>query len=69
MRALLNSTNLHEVIYHPSLQMMEVHFHSGHTYRYMGVPTRVFNELINAPSAGRYYNHKIRGHFSSVRWF
>ena len=68
MRALLNSTNLYEVIYHPSLQVMEVYFHSGHAYRYVGVPSTVFNGLISASSAGQYYNSRIKGQFSSVRW-
>jgi len=48
---------------------MEITFHSGHIYRYAGIPRNVFQDLINAPSAGRFYNRFIRGRFDSIRWF
>lgn len=69
MRTLLNSSNLSEVIYHPHSMILEVCFHSGHVYRYSGVPSTIYNELIAAPSAGKFYNHHIKGKFSSMRWF
>ena len=69
MRVLLNSTNLSEVAYHNQSRIMEITFNSGHIYRYTAVPEMVFQDLINAPSAGRFYNQFIRGRFSSIRWF
>ena len=69
MRALLNSSNLSEAIYHPHSKILEVCFHSGHVYRYTGVPNSIFTELQRAESAGRFYNKKIKGKFSSMRWF
>ncbi len=32
-------------------------------YRYMGVPARVYRELISAESAGRYFNAHIRDRY------
>ena len=68
MRVLLNSTNIAEVRYHPSVGLMELSFQSGHIYHYSGIPEHIFRELIQARSAGRYYNINIRGKFSSMRW-
>ncbi|MEC7987762.1 MAG: KTSC domain-containing protein [Myxococcota bacterium] len=68
MRVLLNSTNLSEVLYHPSTRTMELYFHSGHIYRYIGIPASIFQDLISAPSAGKFYNQHIRGQYSSLRW-
>lgn len=69
MRVLLNSSNLSEVTYHSPTQTMEITFHSGHIYRYANIPRNVFQDLISAPSAGRFYNRFIRGRFDSIRWF
>lgn len=68
MRVLLNSTNIAEVRYHPSAALMEISFQSGHIYHYSNIPKHVFQELIQARSAGRYYNMHIRGKYSSMRW-
>ena len=69
MRALLNSTNIHEAIYQPASQTLKYIFISRNiSYCYAGVPSRVFQELIEAPSAGRYYNRKIKGQFTSLRY-
>ena len=69
MRVLFNSTNIAEAFYQPNTQVLEIYFHSGHVYRYAGISKDVFNELISAPSAGKYYNNNIRGQFTSLRWF
>ena len=69
MRILLNSTNLSEAIYYPATKTLEVCFHSGHVYRYSGVPRDTFQGLIDSESAGRVYNNSIKGQFPSMRWF
>lgn len=38
-------------------------FHNGSTYRYQDVPMKVFNELITAPSAGKYFHAEIRAKY------
>ena len=69
MRALLNSTNIHEIIYQPASRTLEIYFHSGHAYCYAGVPSRIFQEFLEAPSAGRFYNRRIKGQYTSLRWY
>lgn len=41
-----------------------IEFHSGRTYEYHNVPYSVFVGLINASSAGAYYNAYIKGRYS-----
>jgi len=69
MRVLFNSTNIAEAFYQPTTEVLEIYFHSGHVYRYAGISRDIFNALIDAPSAGKYYNRHIRGQFTSLRWF
>jgi hypothetical protein len=69
MRVLFNSTNIAEAFYQPSTQILEIYFHSGHVYRYAGIDRDTFDELISAPSAGKFYNNHIRGQYTSLRWF
>jgi hypothetical protein len=40
-----------------------VEFHSGRTYDHHGVPDSVFEELMQAPSKGTFYNRYIRGRY------
>ena len=36
---------------------------TGKRYKYFGVPELIYDELMEAPSRGRYYNDNIRGQF------
>ena len=69
MRVLFNSTNISEAFYQPDTQILEISFHSGHIYRYAGITREIFDQLISAPSTGKFYNKHIRGQFTSLRWF
>lgn len=40
--------------------VLEVEFHSGAVYRYVGVPEHVYVHLLNADSQGAYFNDHIR---------
>jgi len=44
--------------------ILDIDFQTGHTYRYYGVPVKVFNELANAPSRGRYFMDNIRDRYN-----
>jgi hypothetical protein len=46
---------------------LEVKFNNGATYRHSGVTPDVFNAMLNAPSAGKYYNENIRGKFAHAK--
>ena len=47
--------------------ILRIEFLSGDLYRFTGVPARVFNELLVAHSAGRYFNRSIKGRYPSER--
>lgn len=62
-RAPIESTSLASVGYDPSQRVLEVEFHGGRVYRYFGVPRRRYQELLEADSAGRFLNTRIKGFY------
>jgi len=42
---------------------MTVEFSSGSEAVYLDVPENVFQDFVNAPSVGRYFNQNIRGQY------
>jgi hypothetical protein len=62
-RAPIESTSLASVGYDPSQKVLEVEFHGGRVYRYFGVPRRRYQELLEADSAGRFLNTRIKGFY------
>ena len=44
---------------------LEVEFVHGDVYRYFGVPSSVFLELMQAESKGAFFNERIRDSFPS----
>ena len=42
---------------------LDLWYKGGDRYRYFGVPQRVFDVLIAAPSAGKYVNDEIKPHY------
>jgi hypothetical protein len=40
--------------------MLDITFHGGGKYRYYNVSLQVYENLINAPSIGKYFNAKIK---------
>ena len=49
--------------YNARTRTMQVEFRTGRVYRYFEVPRRVYEELINAPSQGEYFNTRIRNNY------
>lgn len=41
-----------------------VKFKNGSEYKYSGVPQSVYQDLLNAPSIGKYLNSNIKGTYS-----
>ena len=54
----VNSSNLSSVGYENGV--LYITFHHGGTYWYQGVPKTVYDELINAPSHGKYFHAFIK---------
>jgi hypothetical protein len=61
------STNLKAVGYDETEQWLVVHFKNGNKYRYMRVPTKTFNDLLQASSKGAFFNQHIKDRFTFVR--
>lgn len=59
----VESSVVAEVGYDRRSRVLEVRLTSGTTYRYLGVPARDFLGLLAAPSAGRFYNERIKPNY------
>lgn len=57
------SSNIRAIAYDQESQTLEVEFHSGGTYRYLGVPQSEYDALMLADSKGRYLNMYIKGRY------
>lgn len=60
-RQRVNSSDLQSVGYDPNTGTLEIRFHSGGTYKYFGIPARVYSSLVGAASHGRYFHRCIKG--------
>lgn len=61
--ASVESSTLATVGYDQASGLLELGFQSGAIYQYFGVPGAVHEELLEAPSKGRYFNRWIRGQY------
>ena len=59
----LNSSAISWVDYDPWSRTLEITFQSGRTYTLQGVPEYHYIGLLNASSAGRYFNDHLRGNY------
>lgn len=57
----LSSSNLRRCSYDIETETLQIQFNSGKTYTYEGVPASVYNGLLEASSAGQYFNANIKG--------
>ena len=57
----LQSSNLRRCSYDIETETLQIQFNSGKTYTYEGVPASVYNGLLEASSAGQYFNSNIKG--------
>lgn len=59
----VNSTTLRTVGYDAERQLLQIEFQNRSIYQYFGVPASVYEELLEAPSKGAYFNRSIRPKF------
>ena len=57
------SSVIASVKYDTASANLDIRFVSGRTYRYSGVPSAIFEALINAESKGVFFNSHIRDNF------
>lgn len=60
----LDSSAISQVEYDSSSRTLRVWFTSGKVYDYYGVPQDIYEGLISAPSAGKFFNDHIRDQYS-----
>ncbi|MEA9554616.1 KTSC domain-containing protein [Xanthomonas nasturtii] len=53
------SSAISAIGYDPASMRMKIQFVQGHTYDFCGVPSHVFQRLLNAGSKGGYYKDHI----------
>lgn len=63
----VQSTTLVAMAYDVDQQMLQLEFRDRSVYRYFGVPANLYQDLLDAPSKGKYFNRFIRERFAYVR--
>lgn len=59
-RSPVNSSNVLSVGYDTTTSTMEVEFKNGEVYQYYEVPERIYQNLINAASVGKYLDQNVK---------
>ncbi|MDY0881974.1 KTSC domain-containing protein [Dongia soli] len=49
--------------YEARTRTLRLRFAGGHTYDYRNVPITVYNDLLSAPSKGRFVNWHVKPHY------
>lgn len=47
--------------------VLEVEFHHGNVYQYMGVPEHVYNDFMNSDSKGRFVHKHLKDRYTTIR--
>ena len=63
----VESSSLKSVGYAPESRTLEVEFHHGAVYRYLGVPPSVHEALLRAESKGAFLNREVRDRYPYER--
>ena len=62
-----SSSTVRAVGYDSQAQTLEVEFLSGWVYQYYGVPDHMHDQMMEAPSKGRFLNMYIRDNYPYSR--
>lgn len=62
-----DSSNVSRVFYHGDTKTIGVQFVSGGLYSYLGASEEIYENLVHAPSVGKYLNAVIKS-FPYTRW-
>jgi len=67
LRKPVESRTMRSVGYQAGSRILEIEFDSGAVYQYLGVPARIYEQLLTAESKGRYFNNEIRDVYPYVQ--
>jgi hypothetical protein len=59
----VKSVILRSVGYDDSTKILEIEFHSGLVYQYLGVPLKVYTDLMRSGEVGKFFSEKVRTQF------
>jgi len=59
----LSSSAIAQASYDEATCTLNLWYRDGDRYAYFGVPREIYEALLAAPSAGRFVNDRIKGHF------
>jgi len=63
----VSSSNISSIGYDAGSSTLYMTFHHGGDYMYSGVPANVYNELMSAPSHGKYFAAHIKNNYPYTR--
>ncbi len=66
-RTPVTSADLCSVGYDEESMTLEIEFKKGAVYQYNGVPREEYQNLMSAPSHGRYFNANIKNRYSYMK--
>jgi lysyl-tRNA synthetase class 2 len=63
----VSSSAIRRIDYEPGLRKLLVIFQETGAYTYFDVPRPVYEEFLDAPSKGQFFNEKIRDRYPTER--
>jgi KTSC domain len=66
-RKRVSASKIRSVGYDAKAQILEIEFNSGAIYQYARVSAEVHRRLMNAPSAGSYFEDNIEESYTGTR--
>jgi hypothetical protein len=66
-RAPVSSSNLVSVGYDPSSETLEVEFKTSSVYQYYNLPQFMYEQLMQAPSVGTFFNANIKNAYACAK--
>jgi hypothetical protein len=67
IREPVSSSNIASIGYDESSLTLEIEFIRSGVYEYSDIPPHVYNELLNAPSIGIYFNATIKNKYPTTK--
>jgi hypothetical protein len=61
----VKSRILRSVGYDDKTKILEIEFYSGLVFQYLGVPPKVYTDLMRSTEIGKYFTDKIRTRFQT----
>ncbi len=62
----VDSSNVEAIGYDPEHSQLYVQFKGGDTYVISDVPQEIYDEFLNAPSKGSFYNRSIKPIYTNI---